>query len=589
MGLVKQSEEASIMEDENLNQNVNNENTGSSDQQNVNPDQSINSSAAQAGQQAGPGQNQNQGPAANQNPYSQQGYNYGQNPYSQGAGSGYQQGQPNYQQGQPNYGPYGSYNNNYSQPGSGYGPQPQQPQGPNPNKPKKKKKGPGPFGIVAIVLALCLIIGSVAYGGLRLAQTAPKTSEEQSEESNEEGSKEEPQKGHKKEAQESSKDSSSQESSEESSEESSQKSSEESSQESSQTSSASQQDEESHDNAANNYGDMALTFASDNEQDMDIEDVVSKTADSVVEITTETVTTGQMMNQYISSGAGSGVILTKDGYIITNNHVIDGANSITVTLHNGQSYDAELKGTDSDQDIAILKIDATDLTPAEIGDSDTLNVGQTIVVIGNPLGQLGGSVTHGIISALGRQITIDNTTMTLMQIDAAVNPGNSGGALFNLKGQLVGIVNAKSSGDDVEGIGFAIPIDDALQIIGDLEQYGYVKGRASLGVTLLDINSEQMAWMYSVNKEGIYIYSVVDGGAAAKAGLRSGDLIESINDTKISSVADVKSMVTSASVGDTLTFKIDRQGREMTIDVTVQEYVPQTVQTTPTGSSGEGL
>lgn len=574
------------MEDENLNQNVNNENTGSENQTNAGPDNPINNSAPQPGQGQATNQNPYSQQGQNQNPYSQQGYGYNQNPYSQGQGGNYQQ------PGQGNYGPYGSYNNNYSQPGSGYGPQPQQPTGPSPKKPKGSKKGPGPFGIVGIVLAICLIIGSVFYAGTRIVQNSNKTSgeqsEEQSEESSQESSEEESKKDHKK-AEESSKNNSSGQSSDESSEESDSQDSSESSQASEKQESSTQQDEESHDNAANDYGDMNLTFASDDEEDMDIEDVVKKTADSVVEITTETVTTGQMMNQYISSGAGSGVILTKDGYIITNNHVIDGANSITVTLHNGESYEAELKGTDSDQDIAILKIDADDLTPADIGDSDTLNVGQTIVVIGNPLGQLGGSVTHGIISALGRQITIDNTTMTLMQIDAAVNPGNSGGALFNLKGQLVGIVNAKSSGDDVEGIGFAIPIDDALEIIGDLEQYGYVKGRASLGVTLLDINSEQMAWMYNVNKEGIYIYSVVEGGAADKAGLRAGDMIESINDTKITSVADVKSMVTSASVGDTLTFKIVRQTREMTIDVTVQEYVPQNVNSNTTGSTGEGL
>ena len=319
---------------------------------------------------------------------------------------------------------------------------------------------------------------------------------------------------------------------------------------------------------------LALTFSDNSESSMSIPDVVKKTADSVVEITTEYVTTSYSLQQYISSGAGSGVIVTSDGYIITNNHVIENATNITVTLRNGESYPAKLVGLDEDLDIALLKIEAINLTVATIGSSGDLVVGETIIAIGNPLGQLGGSVTSGIISALDRNITVEGKTMQLMQIDASINPGNSGGALFDDHGTLVGIVNAKSTGDDVEGIGFAIPIDNVIPILSDLQEYGYVKGKVSLGITMVDITSDQLAWMYRVNTLGVYIYSVLDNSTAAKAGLKSGDRIVSIDGTTISSSADVQKIVQSHKVGDILTFVIVRSGSQKTVSVSVGEYIP---------------
>ena len=227
-----------------------------------------------------------------------------------------------------------------------------------------------------------------------------------------------------------------------------------------------------------------------------VEDVAAAVADSVVEITTEIVTTNSFLGQYISQGAGSGVIFTTDGYIVTNHHVIEGANKINVTLRNGTSYDAKLVGDDSKTDLALLKIEATGLTPAVlIADSDQLKVGQTAIAIGNPLGQLGGTVTSGIVSALGREIEIQGETRTLLQTSAAINPGNSGGGLFDDKGNLIGIVNAKSSGSDIEGLGFAIPANTVKKTIGDLMEYGYVKGRANLGLTYVTINSLAAAWL----------------------------------------------------------------------------------------------
>lgn len=328
----------------------------------------------------------------------------------------------------------------------------------------------------------------------------------------------------------------------------------------------------------NSTASLALSTKS-NGQSLSTEEIVSYAADAVVEITTEYVQTGDYMQQYVSSGAGSGVIVSEDGYIITNNHVIEDATQITVTTTDGTSYEAKLVGRDDQLDVALLKIDASGLTVASFGDSDAVNLGETVVAIGNPLGQLGGTVTQGIVSSLNREITIDGKAMTLMQTDAAINPGNSGGGLFNDQGQLIGLVVAKSEGEDVEGIGFAIPINSVQEILDDLLNYGYTKGKAYLGVSLLDIRTEQMARMYHVLEQGTYIYSVTEDSAAAKAGLQSGDLVLKVNGKEITSTDDVKTMVQEAGVGGTLTFTIVRNGQQGDIEVTVGEYVPSLMPT----------
>ena len=201
-------------------------------------------------------------------------------------------------------------------------------------------------------------------------------------------------------------------------------------------------------------------------------------------------------------------------------------------------------------------------------------MGEKVVAIGNPLGQLGGTVTEGIVSALNREITIDGKAMTLLQTDASINPGNSGGGLFNDQGQLIGLVVAKSAGEDVEGLGFAIPINDVQEILNDLLNYGYTKGKAYLGISLLDITSEQMARMYNVSETGTYVYSVEDDSAAAEAVLKSGDRIISIDGQEITSNEDVRNLVSSSKVGDELNFVIQRGLSEETLTVTVGEYVP---------------
>ena len=316
--------------------------------------------------------------------------------------------------------------------------------------------------------------------------------------------------------------------------------------------------------------------------DKDTDDITREVADSVVEITTEVVQTSSFYGQYVAQGAGSGVIISEDGYIITNNHVIEDASNITVTLRSGESYEAKLIGTDADEDIALLKIEASGLTVAVFGDSSTLEVGDKSIIIGNPLGTLGGSVTEGIVSALDRSIVIDGKTMHLMQTDAAINPGNSGGGMFNGQGELVGIVVAKSggttsSGSTIDNIGFVIPINNVLNILGDLKQYGYVRGKADTGMSFVDITNQMYAWYYyGSSSTGVYISSVERGSNAAEAGFSAGDRVISVDGKKVSSSSDISSIISSHSAGDTITFELERNGRTGSIDLTLQEYVPST-------------
>lgn len=309
---------------------------------------------------------------------------------------------------------------------------------------------------------------------------------------------------------------------------------------------------------------------SDSDQ-LSVADVAALTADSVVEITTESVTTGKFMQQYVSEGAGSGVIITSDGYIATNNHVIDGASKITVRLKNGTVYEATLVGKDAKTDLAVLKINAKDLSAAVYGDSGKLVVGETAIAIGNPLGELGGTVTSGIISALDRSITIDGETMTLLQTNAAINPGNSGGGLFNQYGELIGIVNAKSSGSDIEGLGFAIPINTAKPVIEEIIENGYVRGRISLGLTIVDISDTETAMAYRVSKTGVYVTKTT----SASAQFQAGDRIVSFNGESIDSAESLTSAINKCKVGDTVEVVVERRNQKYTFSLTLQEEKPE--------------
>lgn len=314
--------------------------------------------------------------------------------------------------------------------------------------------------------------------------------------------------------------------------------------------------------------------AGDSDEIYSMTAVAAKTVDTVVEIRTDYVVEGSFMQQYISQGAGSGVIITENGYIATNNHVIDEATKITVILRNGEEYDAALVGTDEKTDLAVVKIEKTGLPVATIGNSDKLEVAEAVLAIGNPLGELGGSVSNGIISALSRKIMVENQEMTLLQTTAAVNPGNSGGGLFNMSGELIGIVNAKSSGEDIEGIGFAIPSDIAKPVIEDIIKFGYVKGRVLLGVTTIDILDQYTAMQYRVDRLGVYVYSVGKGSDAEKAGLKSGDLLLSLDGVEIENQDQFSSLIQNHSVGDTISITVYRQGKDVTLSVTLTEYIP---------------
>lgn len=304
--------------------------------------------------------------------------------------------------------------------------------------------------------------------------------------------------------------------------------------------------------------------------------IADEVADTVVEITTEVMSTSMFYGQYISQGAGSGVIISEDGYIVTNNHVIEGASAITVTLRDKTSYEAELVGTDSELDVALLKIDAKGLKAATIGDSDKLKVGQKAVAIGNPLGQLGGTVTDGIISALDRDVVVGDQTMHLLQTDSAINPGNSGGGLFDGQGTLIGVVVAKQTGSEIEGLGFAIPINDAMAIIGDLKDHGYVTGKVALGVELMDVTNKLSArYYFGTNKIGCFINAVMDDSAAEKAGLEEGDRIISIDGEDITCAADVEEIISDKSVGDKIKVVVEREDEQKTVNVKLQEYIPE--------------
>lgn len=305
--------------------------------------------------------------------------------------------------------------------------------------------------------------------------------------------------------------------------------------------------------------------------EMSTVDVVENVKDSIVEITTSKTETTVFLQQYVTSGAGSGVVFSDAGLIVTNHHVIDGADEIKVRLTNGDEYDAELIASDAQSDLAVLRIDAENLTPVVLGDSDTLNVGESVIAIGNPLGSLGGTVTEGILSAKDREITIDGQSMTLLQTSAAINPGNSGGGLFNSKGELIGVVNAKSSGSDIEGLGFAIPINIAKSVVNDLVENGKVSGRITLGITYYEISSITQAMEHGVNVLGLLVSEVTPNSNAAAAGIQANDVIVEADGEQVTTSDDLRSALSSHKIGDTMTFTVVRDKEYVELSCTLAE------------------
>ncbi len=300
------------------------------------------------------------------------------------------------------------------------------------------------------------------------------------------------------------------------------------------------------------------------EDAMTAPEIFQKGVPSVVSITTMVQSYGQ-----IGTGSGTGIIMSSDGYILTNNHVVDGAQSIEVTLNDGRSFEGTVVGTDENTDIAVIHIEATDLTAAEFGDSSSLVTGEPVYVIGNPLGtQFAETMTDGIVSAPSREVTIDNYVMNLIQTNAAINPGNSGGPMFNSQGQVVGVVNAKimqSNANDVEGIGFAIPIETALTVANDLIEYGYVTDRPVLGVSVQSLTTQE-ALFYRL-EPGLVVKEVTPGGPAEQAGVQVDDKIVAFNGVAVESFSELNYEKDKCEPGDTITLTVERNGEEIDLQV----------------------
>ena len=300
---------------------------------------------------------------------------------------------------------------------------------------------------------------------------------------------------------------------------------------------------------------------------------------STVGITTEITTTNVWGQPVSQAAAGSGFVITSDGYILTNYHVIEDADSIQVAFVDGTTYDATLVGGESENDIAVLKIDATGLTPVIIGDSDNVKVGEQVVAIGNPLGELTFSMTSGIVSAKDRSITMENgNVMNMIQTDTAINNGNSGGPLFDMYGQVIGITSAKLSGSSsseatIEGLGFAIPINDIKDMVTDIMENGYVTGKPYMGVTVSTV-PESISQRYGMS-QGALVESVDENSCAAKAGLQKGDIITAIDGKTVISSAELVEAKKTYKAGDTVTLEVERNGEKLELSLTFDEDTPE--------------
>ena len=331
----------------------------------------------------------------------------------------------------------------------------------------------------------------------------------------------------------------------------------------------------------------------DGQTKMDPATVYASVVNSAVSINCSATSTNIFGQTTQSASSGSGFIITEDGYVVTNYHVISGASSVQVTLYNGDTYDATVIGGDSDYDVAVLKIEASGLQPVTLGESADVNVGDTVLAIGNPLGELTFSMSQGIVSSCDRAINVDGTPFNMIQVDCSINPGNSGGPLVNLYGEVVGIVSAKYSSyssTTVEGLGFAIPISDVRSIITDIMENGAVTDKAYMAITAGTM-TEQMAAQYNIDvTQGVFVYSAVSGGAGDKAGLRLGDVITKMGDKTLASRQDLSAAMKGYRAGDTVTLTVYRNGQyietELTFDAQPQTTGSQEDTTQSSGSSG---
>ena len=316
----------------------------------------------------------------------------------------------------------------------------------------------------------------------------------------------------------------------------------------------------------------------DGQTKMEPAEVYASVVNSAVSINCSATSTNIFGQQTQTASSGSGFIITEDGYVVTNYHVVSGASSGEVTLYNGDTYDATVIGGDSDYDVAVLKINASGLQPVTLGERADVNVGDAVLAIGNPLGELTFSMSQGIVSSCDRAINVDGTPFNMIQVDCSINPGNSGGPLVNLYGEVVGIVSAKYStysSTTVEGLGFAIPISDVRSIITDIMENGAVTDKAYMAITAGTMN-EQMAAQFNIDvTEGVFVYSVVEGGAGDKAGLRLGDVITKMGDKTLTSRQDLSAAMKGYRAGDTVTLTVYRSGQYIEVELTFDTQ-PQT-------------
>lgn len=303
------------------------------------------------------------------------------------------------------------------------------------------------------------------------------------------------------------------------------------------------------------------------------QEVYGINVDAVCGIATE-VTTNVFGQTASTAVVGSGFVLTEDGYVVTNNHVVEGTDNVSVKLHDGSTYPAEVVGGDSLSDVALLKIEAEGLSHVAVGDSDAIAVGEGCIAIGNPLGELTFTMTGGYVSALPREINISGKPISMFQTDAAINAGNSGGPLFDMAGNVIGITSAKisgitGSGASIEGVGFAIPINEALRVVYDLQEYGYVRGRAFLGVTVKELDAAT-ADTYGL-PVGPIVQSVVADSCADKAGIAVRDIILAFNGRNVKTYTQLMSALNKCSAGDEVTLRIYRAGAELDVTLTLDE------------------
>ena len=339
-----------------------------------------------------------------------------------------------------------------------------------------------------------------------------------------------------------------------------------------------------------------ITITGKNSSEKTPSEIYAENIDSVVGITANGITTNIFGQTTKTASSGTGFVIRADGYILTNYHVIEKSTEFTVTFADGKTYDAEVIGFENEfSDIAVLKIDATDLKPVTIGSSDSMTVGQDVTVIGNPLGELTFSLTKGVVSALGRQINTDGTPITMFQIDAAVNSGNSGGPAFDSSGNVVGVVTAKYASEEIEGLGFCIPASDAAEIAADIIKYGYVRGRASIGISGDDASEvynyyyrfygNRVGQIKNLLSEGVYVTSVIDGSAADKAGISKGDYITEINGENISDCSEMKVILAALSPEDEITVTVFKDGVYSEAKLILDEYSPAESVNTNSGSA----